>query len=165
MHRFAGFAVLLAVAAAPQEPPGAGPLEIRVYVLDDQKKPVDVKGWQAFLEIGDQLDGTERELVPMQWTAPRGEEEIEGRHEWQMRSIDGGTWTAEMVVVKPVTPVPFGADHGHAGPYFKAEYSPGDRIKPEWSASVRFLVKGELRSARNFRYPFVEVARSRLPQY
>ena len=153
MTRLIGLAAVLFL----QIPPTA-PLEIRVYVLDERKRPHALEGWEAFLEIGDRLDGAQREVIPMQLIRPRGADRIEERHRSQTRPIEGGGATAEMVVIQPATPDPFLA--GEARPYFKVEYAPGGRLKPEWIASVSFLVRGEVRTARNFRYPFVEPARS-----
>lgn len=147
------------LALSAQNVPPSAPLEIRVYVLDDQRRPFDLTGWQALLEIGDRLDGAHREVLPMVRTQPSATGRLEGPHPGQIRPINGGPWSAEMVVIDPGSPDPLLANHSHGGPYFRAEYSPGDRFKPQWTATVTFDVKGELKTARNFRYPFLEAAR------
>jgi hypothetical protein len=152
MVRLSALAGLLLVV--PLQTPPSAPQEIRVYVADERKRPHSLEGWEAVLEIGDRLDGSQRELLPMQLVRPRGAEKADPGQRSQIRPIDGTPWTAEMVVIQPVSPDPFAGEA--ARPYFKADYAPGARFKPEWAASVTFLVKSEVKTARNFRYPFLE---------
>jgi hypothetical protein len=108
--------------------PRIGPLEIRVYVMDKEKKPVDFKDWTASLTVEPKGPGGASKTYVMQYTTPRADDPGAMRHEWEVRDIEGGQHVAEMVVVRrehaeplPKEPAPKPGDPG-----YRPEPRPGE---------------------------------------
>lgn len=152
-----------------------GNWEVRVWLMDKDKKDVDLKDVTATLMIEEKAatpaeKPTVKKTIPMQMVTPKADEKMTGWHHGQVKEVDGGQYFCELKVMK------WGMHKGgeereksggekekngaekaaaHTGPYFKAEV-PGDvSPKGEFMASVTFTIKGETRTARGFRHPFM----------
>lgn len=160
-----------------EEKPGVRKMahgEIRVYLLDKDKKPVDLKDVTASLTIEDKT-GLKRTL-PLQLVTPKAGEASPAGPEGQLREVEGGQFWAKMFVMKPdaVEKKPgerrpgqkgddlYGDDKKRApkaqeltGPYFKAELTK-EEWTAEFTADVVFRIKGETKTARGFSFPFPE---------
>lgn len=179
--------------------------EVRVYLLDREKKPVDLKDITASLMLEDKTGV--KKTVPMQLVTPKADEKTTVGYEGQLREVEGGQHWAEMVVVKgdlkpgfkekeepgrrngtpedkkleekppggdksglDERPFQFGEKkpgepqdrplkgqekrHTYTGSYFKADLGKED-WPAEFSASVVFRIKGETKTARGFKFPFL----------
>ncbi|MCZ6691841.1 MAG: heavy metal-binding domain-containing protein [Planctomycetota bacterium] len=151
--------------------------EIRVYLADKEKRPVDLKGTTATLVIEPQAGG--KRTLTMKAVAPKGSKSQGLGHGGEVREM--GDYLVEFAVVKPH------AQHGGDGhglekkdatPYFAVEFpligytcsmhpdvlleEPGKcptcsmETKPvnlEFSAVVIFRIGGETLNVKGFEYP------------
>jgi hypothetical protein len=107
----AAFATLSAQDVPGQRDQKAQPMtggwEVRVYLMDKDKKDVDLKDITATLMIEEKgmtpaEKPTVKKTIPMQLMTPKADEKMSGWHHGQMREVNGGgQWWCEMVVWKP----------------------------------------------------------------
>jgi hypothetical protein len=148
-------------AEAPRSE-AAGPCEVRAYLTDKDKKPVDLREITATLTVQDKAGG--KKTYPMQAVTPKASDRPETAARGEAKDIPGTPYTAELVVLRP------GARHeekapgarapeegdrdpqgrkpegpGRTGSYFKAEI-PKEDPAGEGEVSIAFTIKGETRT-------------------
>lgn len=175
-------ALLFAIAPAfaqhghDEEKKQEGKAEIRIYLADKDKKPLDLKDVTASVVI--EPKGGAKRTLKAELVTPKGTKQIGIGHGGEVREAEGGLHV-EFVVHKPHDEKGHGEHQDEdATPYFKAEiglqtYSCGMEGHPvadapgkcpkcpmemkarpaEFTAVVIFKVKGETRNAKGFEYP------------
>ncbi len=135
--------------------------EVRVYLADKDKKPVDITGVTASLLI--EPKGGKRTTLKMEAVSPKGEKKAGTGHGGDVVAMDG--YQVELVVVKEHAEHAEGGkaehhekgheaeahEHADGTPYFEAELDL--KANSEFSAVVIFKIKGETKNAKGFQYP------------
>src|SRR5437773_309838 len=165
----------------PQKNQPPGGWEVRVYLMDKDKKDMDLKDITATLMIEEKPvsaaeKATTKKTIPMQLVTPKPEDKM--WHHGQVREIEGGQYFVEMMVHKAgmraggkgayekgaedreksgreKKTAEEGTARTHTGPYFKAEVAQDVAPKGEFIASVSFKIMGETKTATGFEYPFM----------
>ena len=117
--------------------------EIRVYLADKDKNPVDLKGITALVLI--EPEGGKRKMLKTDVVTPKGGAKRGIGHGGEVSEMDG--YHVEFRVVKKGA-APKETD---GTPYFSASVDLGTWKK--FSAVVVFRMKGDTRNAKGFQYP------------
>jgi len=135
--------------------------EVRVYLADKNKKPVDLAGVTATLLI--EPKGGARKTLKLEAVSPKGEKKAGMGHGGEVLAMDG--YQVEFVVVKEHGEHAEGSkaehhekghkeeahEHADGAPYFRAALDL--EASREFSAVVIFKIKGETKNAKGFQYP------------
>jgi hypothetical protein len=143
------------------EEKGASKGEVRIYLADKDKKPVDLAGVTATLFI--EPKGGTRKTLKLEAVSPKGEKKLAASHGGDVVAMEG--YQVEFVVVKEHGEHAEGEkaehhekehkaeahEHGDGTPYFKADVDL--KAYSDFSAAVIFKIKGETKNAKGFQYP------------
>jgi hypothetical protein len=131
-------AVLVLGSVPPQEDqPARG--ELRVYLADAEKNPIDLKDVTVTVIV--EPKGGTRKTLKAELVSPAGEKKSAIGTRGEVR--ESGAFLVELAVKAAE------ADDGDAAPYFRAE-KPEDAV---YTAVIVFKVGGKSRNARGFEIP------------
>ncbi len=135
--------------------------EVRVYLVDKNRKDVDLKDITASLVLEEK--GKPTRTIPMVVTTPRGSEKIGSALSGQKMPVVGTDYLAELIVMKKALasvpdpkdrPLDPSEDEREAQPrsssFFKAELTKDQEPGKDCLTSVHFMIKGEKRIATGF---------------
>lgn len=168
------------LAQAHEHAKGPAKAEIRVYLADRDKKPIDLSDVSASVLV--EPKGAPRKVLKTELVVPKGDKKSGLGHGGEVVEMDG--YHVEFVVVTPHA-AHGGKEHADdhhtevdATPYFKSDFDPAayacgmqghpvlDKpgtctkcpmtLKPvalEFQAVVIFKIKGETKNAKGFQHP------------
>lgn len=141
----AGAALALTLAGVGATVPHG--TEVRVYIADKDKKPVD----PADVEVTIKLDQPGAKPLKAELSTPsKGDKRFGIGHGGEV--VESGGYFVEMVVYNPHDPSGRGARAEDDGtPFFRTEVD--TRAFPEFQAVVIFKINGETRNAKWFEHP------------